>query len=68
MAPCQNGDIAQNIAQASVGMNDVNQPVTESSTVSREIPRDITSVDHASSEIAQGSGYFRSSAEEVNRI
>ncbi len=55
-------DIARNIAEASVGMNDANTRVAETSHVSREIAKDIVTVDQAAGEMAHGSDHVRTSA------
>ncbi len=61
-------DIARNIAEASVGMNDSNVRVSETSVVSREIARDIAAVDHAAGEMASGSDHVRSSASDLSTL
>jgi len=61
-------DIARNIAEASVGVNDANERIAQSSEVSKEIAKDISAVDHAATGMADGSGHVRTSAEEVSRV
>jgi methyl-accepting chemotaxis protein len=61
-------DIARNIAEASIGVNDANERVSQSSQVSKEIAKDISTVDRAASGMADGSGHVRTSADEVARI
>jgi len=55
-------DIARNIAEASVGVNEANSRVAETSLVSRSIARDIVDVDQAAGELANGSDLVRNSA------
>ena len=61
-------DIARNIAEASIGVTDANERIAQSSEVSKEIAKDISTVDHAATEIVDGSGRARSSAEELSRV
>ncbi len=61
-------DIARNIAEASIGVHDVNERIAQSSQVSKEIARDITTVDHAASVMSDGSSNVRSSAEDLSLI
>ncbi len=61
-------DIARNIADASAGVNDANTRVSQTSQVSREIARDIVTVDRAAGEMAGGSDRVRGSAKEVSGV
>jgi len=61
-------DIARNIAEASVGVADANTRVTETSLVSREIAKDIVTVDRAAGEMAQGSDHVRTSAGQLSTV
>jgi methyl-accepting chemotaxis protein len=61
-------DIARNIAVASIGVNDANARVAESSHVSREIAKDIVSVDQPAREMASGSDCVRTSAGELSSV
>jgi methyl-accepting chemotaxis protein len=49
-------------------VNEANARIAESSQVSKEIARDIVAVDHAASEMADGSRHVGSGAEDVSRI
>lgn len=60
--------IAHHIAQASTGVGDANTRVAESSQVSREIARDITSVDQSAGEMATGSDHVRTSATHLSSV
>ena len=60
--------IAGNIGEASVGVNDANKRVSESSHVSREIAKDIVDVDRAAGEMTTGSDHVRSSAAELSKV
>jgi methyl-accepting chemotaxis protein len=60
--------IARNIAEASAGVIDSNSRVSETSLVSREIARDIVTVDHAAGEMATGSDHVRTSAGELSSV
>jgi len=61
-------DIARNIAEASLGVNDANTRVAESSQVSREIARDIVGVDQSARDMATGSELVRTSAGELSAV
>jgi methyl-accepting chemotaxis protein len=61
-------DIARNIADASMGVTEANTRVSESSQVSREIARDIVTVDSAAGELARGSDHVRTSAGELSTV
>ena len=61
-------DIARNIAEASVGVNDANTRVAETSQVSREIAKDIVTVDQSAKDMASGSDQVRSSAGELSTV
>ena len=60
--------IAHNMSEASAAMSDSNEKVGQSSQVSKEIARDISSLDRAASGIAGDSAHVRSGADEVSRI
>jgi methyl-accepting chemotaxis protein len=60
--------IAKNIGEASGGVNDSNGRVSEMAVVSREIAKDIGAVDHATGEMASGSGHVRASAGELSAL
>jgi methyl-accepting chemotaxis protein len=61
-------DIAKNIGQASLGVNDANMRVSETSQRSREIATDIISVDRSAGETAAGSGQVREKAAELSNV
>jgi methyl-accepting chemotaxis protein len=61
-------NIARNIAEATAGVSDANQRVSETSIVSREIARDIVSVDEAASEMASGGERLRSNSSELSNV
>jgi methyl-accepting chemotaxis protein len=61
-------DIATNVARASVGVTESNARVSQTSQVSREIAKDIVSVDHAAGEMATGSDHVRSSAGDLAAV
>jgi methyl-accepting chemotaxis protein len=61
-------DIAKNIGQASLGVNDANIRVSETSERSREIAADIISVDRSAGETATGSGQVREKAAELSSV
>jgi methyl-accepting chemotaxis protein len=60
--------IARNIAEASMGVTDANTRVSETSLVSREIAKDIVSVDQAAGEMANGSNHVRASAGDLATV
>jgi methyl-accepting chemotaxis protein len=60
--------IAANIAEAAAGVSEANVRVSESSTVSREIARDIVTVDRAAGEMAGSSDDVRSRASELSAV
>ena len=61
-------DIARNIGQASAGVQHANQRVCESSLATQEIAREIAGVDHAASQMANGSDQARSGAAELSGL
>jgi methyl-accepting chemotaxis protein len=61
-------NIARNIASASIGVNEANARVSETSLVSRSIAKDSVDVDHAAGEMAGGSDRVRSSASELSTV
>jgi len=60
--------MASNIAEAAAGVNEANVRVSESSTVSREIARDIVDVDNAAGKIAGSSDNIRGRAGELSEV
>jgi methyl-accepting chemotaxis protein len=61
-------EIANNIAQASRGIQEVNENVSQSSTVPAGITADIAAVNQSSGEIAGSSNRVRGSAEDLKRM
>ena len=61
-------DVAGNIAQASAGVQEANQHVTESAGVSKNIARDIAGVNSAVNQIRQGGEQVQSSANELTKL
>ncbi len=61
-------EIAQNIGQASWGLNDANRHVSETAHSSREIAKDMVIVDRATAEMANYSVQVRSSADELSVV
>jgi methyl-accepting chemotaxis protein len=61
-------EIARNIAEASTGVNEANTRVAESSHVSREIAKDIASVNGSARDMAGGGESVRDSAGELSRV
>jgi methyl-accepting chemotaxis protein len=61
-------DIARNIGEASSGVKDANTRVAETSQVSREIAKDIVSVDQSARDMATGSDHVRSSADGLSGV
>jgi methyl-accepting chemotaxis protein len=61
-------DIARNIAEASVGVAEANTRVSETSLVSREIAKDIVTVDRVAEEMARGSDHVRTSAGDLSNV
>jgi methyl-accepting chemotaxis protein len=61
-------DVAGNIAQASTGVRDANQRVTETAEVSKTIARDIASVNSAVADIRQGGEHVQVSAAELSKL
>jgi len=61
-------DIARNITEASIGVGDANERVAQSSQVSKGMAVDIGTVDRSVSEIADSSGWVKSSAEDLARV
>jgi methyl-accepting chemotaxis protein len=60
--------IAHNMSEASAAMSDSNEKVGQSSQVSKEIAKDISSLDRVASGIVSDSAHLRSGADEVSRI
>ncbi len=61
-------DIARNVAEASTGVAEANTRVAETSHVSREIAKDIVTVDRAAGEMANGSDHVRASAAGLSTV
>jgi methyl-accepting chemotaxis protein len=61
-------DISRNIAEASVGVNQANARVSETSQVSREIAKNIVGVDRAAGEMASESDHVRTSAGRLSSV
>jgi methyl-accepting chemotaxis protein len=61
-------DIARNVAEASTGVGDANSRVSQTSQATQEIARDIAAVDHAASQMADGSEKVRTSSSELSRV
>jgi len=61
-------DIARNIAEATAGVTDSNEKVSQTSQVSREIAKDIGTVDRAAGEMASGSDQVRNRAGELSTV
>jgi methyl-accepting chemotaxis protein len=61
-------DVATNIAQASAGVKDASDRVSQTATVSRSIAQDIAGVNGAMAEIRQGGQTVESSASELARL
>jgi methyl-accepting chemotaxis protein len=61
-------DVASNIAQASVGVQDSNERVAQTATVSHSIAQDIAAVNVTVSEIAYGGEQVQASAAELSRL
>ena len=61
-------NIALNVGEASAGVRDANLRVSESAQVTQAIAKDIASVDHAASQMADGSDQVRVSAVELSQV
>jgi len=61
-------DVAGNIAQASNGVQEANQRLGETVTMSKSIAQDITAVSSSVTEFREGGEQVRSSAEELSRL
>jgi len=61
-------DVAGNIAQASTGVREANERVSQTATVSRSIARDIAGVNRAVSDIRQGGEQVQTSAVELSHL
>ncbi len=61
-------EIANNIAQASLGINEVNESVNQSYTVASDISRDIAGVNNASGEISNNSLEVRANADDLQGL
>ena len=61
-------DIAANIAQATVGVQDANQRVNQTATVSQTVARDISAVNAAAVEMSDASSQVNSSASELSKM
>ncbi len=61
-------EIAENVAQASQGIQEVTENVAQSSTVSGEIAQDISDVNQSAGEMSNSSSQVNMSAEELSRL
>ena len=61
-------EIADNVAQASLGIQEVNENVAQVSTVTGEVAADIADVGQASNEISASSSQVKMSAEELSGL
>jgi methyl-accepting chemotaxis protein len=61
-------DVAQNVAQASAGVEDANERVAQSASASRSMAQEVAGVDAAASEIRLGGEQVRASAEDLSRM
>lgn len=61
-------DISRNIADASAGVQEANARVSESSAATRDIAKEIVVVDHAASELVNGSEQVRNSSVELATV
>ncbi len=61
-------DIARNIAEASLGVQEANERISESSVATRSIAREIVVVDQAASEMVSGSEEMRAAAVELSKV
>ena len=62
------GEIANNIAQASQGLSEVNENVNQSSAVAGTITQDIAGVNVASNEISNSSRQIKASADQLDGL
>jgi methyl-accepting chemotaxis protein len=60
--------VAGNIAQASIGVQEANERVSQTAEVSRSIARDIAGVNAAVTEIRQGGAQVQSSALDLSKL
>lgn len=61
-------DIASNISQATRGVDEANERVSQTSTVTQMVARDISAVNMAGNDIAEGSRQVQSSALELSNL
>ena len=61
-------DVAGNIAQASGGVREANERVSQTAAVSKSIARDIAGVNTAVADIRQGGEQVQSSAAELSKL
>ena len=61
-------DVAGNIAQASGGVRDANERVSQTAEVSKSIARDIAGVNLAVTDIRQGGEHVQASASELSKL
>ena len=61
-------DVASNIAQASVGVREANQRVSETAEASRNIAQDIAGVNRAVADIREGGEQVQASAAELSKL
>jgi len=62
------GDIANNVAQASFGIREVNENVAQSSKAAADFAADIGKITHASGEVSNSSGQVDLSATELAKL
>jgi methyl-accepting chemotaxis protein len=60
--------VAGNIAQASMGVREANERVSQTAQVSRSIAEDIAGVNHAVTGIQEGGEQVQSSAADLSRL
>jgi methyl-accepting chemotaxis protein len=61
-------DIASNISQATMGVDDANHRVSQTSTVAQTVAMDISGVSMAGVNISNGSQQVQSSAQELSQL
>ncbi|HMZ08754.1 MAG TPA: methyl-accepting chemotaxis protein, partial [Anaerolineales bacterium] len=61
-------DIASNISQATRGVDEASERVTQTSTVAQSVAQDISAVNRAGNEIAHGSKQVQASASELSSL
>jgi methyl-accepting chemotaxis protein len=61
-------EVAQNIAQASIGMGDANERVSQTASVSKSIAQDVAAVNSAANDIRQGGDQVQASVVELSTL